>query len=381
MRIVDGRGSLAASCLAVCWLLGCGGNEFAQGGAAGSSSGGTGTGMAQGGSDAAGTDTGGATNAGSAGLSGSGGSGGTTVTSCACPAGSYCRDGSNDCYACSELGRLKFHPPERLATLSDGKGSRFPRVGGTGTDLLYQFEGVGLRYTTDSSSSAGSMIAQTEPQDAGPLLLPANVMFATAMSMAGFNFAFDRSIDGVQRQLYFGQWQGGLTSVDLAPDPFNAPGSNNLGVAIAVTAGAVARGYWMSDRLQAPELQLHTALFEANSPAVPVDLRIGSAACTGNHSDLTPWITPDGGTLLFSHERLDGACSSAGQSKDIYTALMVTSGQVLPTATGEPTPSQPLADVNSAQDDSDPSFSADFCELYFSSNRDGGYALYRAHRR
>jgi Tol biopolymer transport system component len=55
-------------------------------------------------------------------------------------------------------------------------------------------------------------------------------------------------------------------------------------------------------------------------------------------------------------------------------------GQVLPTAAG-PTPSQPLADVNSPQDDVDPSFSADFCDLYFSSNRDGRFALYRAHRR
>ena len=44
-------------------------------------------------------------------------------------------------------------------------------------------------------------------------------------------------------------------------------------------------------------------------------------------------------------------------------------------------PAVPLEDVNGDSNDVDPSFSHDFCDLYFASDRDGEYALYRAHRR
>jgi Tol biopolymer transport system component len=40
-----------------------------------------------------------------------------------------------------------------------------------------------------------------------------------------------------------------------------------------------------------------------------------------------------------------------------------------------------MSDVNSPMNDVEPSFSADLCDLYFASDRDGKYALYRAHRR
>jgi hypothetical protein len=92
--------------------------------------------------------------------------------------------------------------------------------------------------------------------------------------------------------------------------------------------------------------------------------------------DLTPWVTPDGKTLLVSHTGVDATCAPAGRGKDLYTAP-------LQPATGQPTlPAALLNDVNSTADDVDPSFSADMCDLYFASNRDGGaFALYRAHRR
>jgi Tol biopolymer transport system component len=86
-------------------------------------------------------------------------------------------------------------------------------------------------------------------------------------------------------------------------------------------------------------------------------------------------VTADGTTLLFSSTRVDGNCTTTNQGKDIYTAL-------LQPPTGEPTaPAVPMPDVNGPGNDVDPSFSADFCELYFASDRDGSYALYRAHRR
>jgi hypothetical protein len=248
--------------------------------------------------------------------------------------------------------------------------------------LLYQFSGVGLRYTTDSSTSAGSSVEQTLPEDSAPLLLSSNIATLPVTDAAPFNFVFDRLVEDERRNLFFGQWNNGLQSVEPAPPPYNADGTSNFGLAIALEGAPTARGYWMTDRVQGSSAALVTALFTANSPGDIVQLRVGPTACPTDQTDLTPWITPNGETLLFSHERVDGDdCMPAGAGKDIYTALMVpATGQVLPTGTG-PTPSLPLSDVNSSQDDIDPSFSADFCDLYFSSNRDGEFALYRAHRR
>lgn len=91
--------------------------------------------------------------------------------------------------------------------------------------------------------------------------------------------------------------------------------------------------------------------------------------------DLTPWVTTDGSLLVFSTTRLAPGCGAGAQKRDIYSVLLqASSGQ-------PPAAALPMKDVNSAADDVDPSFSSDMCDLYFSSNRDGQFAVYRAHRR
>jgi hypothetical protein len=303
---------------------------------------------------------------------------------CNCAAGTYCRDGSTDCFDCAKLSLLRFHLPEKLVTLSDGMGSRFPRIGATGTDLIYQSSGVGLRYTTDSSTSAGESVARTMPDDRAPLLLSAKVGSLPETTVKPFNFVFDRLIEGERRALYLGEWNGGLISAEEAPEPYNAPGTSNFGLAVAVqpAPGGAARAYWMTDRLQQEQLPLAlmTALFTLDSLGTPVVLNVGDPACPALPEDLTPWITPDGTTLFFSHPRLDAACARQGTDhKDLYAALMSPStGQPANTATAA---AVPLSDVNSPANEVDPSFSADFCDLYFASDRDGENALYRAHRR
>ena len=183
------RSRLARSWLIACgasWLClnSCGGSAFSSGdGIGGSASaggmGGSAAGQSSSGgsskSGTAGTGTAGdTTSAGAPDMSGGDGSGGVAATGCDCPAGHYCRDGSTDCFDCAELNRLHFAVPERLATLSDnGAGSRFPRVGLTGTDLFYDLSGVGMRYTTDASTSAGSIVKGSIQQDSAPLLLRA----------------------------------------------------------------------------------------------------------------------------------------------------------------------------------------------------------------
>jgi hypothetical protein len=364
-----------SSCSGVAFTAGAGGTD---GDAGNASSGQNSGGNAKGGTGGA-ANAGDTSSAGASDVAGSSGTGGTVSSDCDCPAEYYCRDGSVDCFACAELNRLHFATPERLATVSDnGPGSHFPRVGTTNTDLLYRFEGAGLRYTTDASTSAGANVKSTNATDSGPLLLATQVTGVGTMLLAGFNFVFDREEEGL-RSLYMGDWDNGLRQIERVPAPYNGDKNDySMAVAAKPSAGGSARAFWMTDRDAAmgtaPSL-VTALLLLANAPPAPVNLKLGQETCVTSDPDLTPWVTADGKTLLVSHNRLDASCKPTSQGKDIYTVL-------LQPATGLPTAAAlPMNDVNSPMNDVEPSFSADLCDLYFASDRDGKYALYRAHRR
>lgn len=394
LRNVLERSSLIACGALLLGLCRCGGQEFnSPQGRAGSGSGGAGgAGLGGGGSaSGAGSSAGGDSANGGAGSGGVGGKGGANNGSCDCPAGSYCRGGSMDCFMCSDLSRLYFETPTRLAPVSDnGQGSRFPRIGATSTDLLYQFAGVGLRYTTDSSTSAGTSVATTLPDDRAPLLLREDVGAFPVTGLSSFNFLFDR-VEGGTRRLIFGRWNNGLQAAQAAPAPFNESEGGDYSIAVALhpTPGGAARAFWMSDEdPDNPAPKLVTAPLLGNAAKEDVALRIGTSSCQplpytpadeqgqgGIDADMTPWVTNDGKLLVFSTTRLDAGCQPVAQKKDIYTTLLqASSGQ-------PPMPALPMNDVNGPQDDVDPSFSADLCDLYFASNREGSFAVYRAHRR
>lgn len=395
LRNVLERSSLIA-CGAWCLALSqCGGQEFTSpasnaGTAASSSSGDTGQSGGGSGGNGGSSPTGGVDVGGSPPSAGSAGQGGTQTANCDCPAGSYCRDGSVDCYKCADVSRVYFDTPTRLAPVSDnGQGSRFPRIGATSTDLLYHLEGVGMRYTTDSSTSAGSSVTATLPTDNAPLLLREEVKALPLSILSGFNFLFDRA-DGGPRKLLFGNWKDGLKKVEEAPAPFNeGSGDYSMAVALHPTPDGVARAFWMTDvASENPTPKLVTATLLPTSVREDVALQIGAAQCAplpytppdedgggGIDSDLTPWVTNDGKLLVFSTTRLDASCQPTSQRKDVYaTLLQASSGQPF-------MPAIPMNDVNSPQDDVDPSFSPDLCDLYFASNREGSFAVYRAHRR
>lgn len=396
-RCLPQRAWLLAWSAAWLGLLGCSGTSFSSDGLGGTS--------AHGGTDSAGTSAGGvgagasggsssagdSTNGGTPDIAGSAGSAGSGVTpACDCPAGRYCREGSTDCFDCTELNRLRFTTPERLATLSDnGQGSNFPRVGVTTTDLVYVFNGTGLRYTTDSSTSAGSSVKGTEPEDKGPLLLSENVAALPTLGM-GFNFLFDRK--ATARQLYVGVWSAGAQTMLKLPPPFNAD-QDDYSIAVAPHAGANSqvRAFWMSTRGDKLP-RLYTAFLQEGTTEEEVALRLAKdrqgsmdevIPCPTTDQDLAPWVTGDGKTLLFSHTRVDGNCAVVtAQKRDLYTTLLQpANGQPPADADAKIIPATPINDVNSAGDDIEPSFSADMCELYFASNRDGNFAVYRAHRR
>ena len=349
---------------------GTGGSSAGANDTAGKSAGGSSTG-ATGGSDSAGE----APTAGTVAIGGGGGAGGAVSTTCVCPSGHYCRDGTPDCFDCAEFNRLHFATPERMSTLSDnGQGSHFPRVGSTATDLFYHFDGTGLRYTTDASTSAGSTVLATIASDSGPLLLGNDITGIAPMTLMGFNFLFDRT-EATLRSLQVGRWKNGLQTFEKAPGPWNGDKSDySVAVALKPTADGTARAFWMTTR-NVPKGELVTALLAPAATVAPVALTLGQKTCPASDPDVTPWVTADGQTLLASHTREDANCTPNGQLKDIYTA-------VLQPATGLPAdPAVPMNDVNSPMNDTEPSFSTDMCDLYFASDRDGKYAVYRAHRR
>lgn len=364
-------------------LSSCSGQGFTSGPAAGSSSGGSsagsasgGTGNTSGGSSTGGDDlpaAGAPDMGGSAASGGSAGSGGAPA--CNCAAGHYCREGSLDCFDCAELNRLRFATPERLATLSDnGQSSNFPRAGNTTTDLVYVFNGTGLRYTTDSSTSAGSSVKGTLAEDKGPLLLAESVTTFPMLGVMSFNFVFDRQVN--VRQLYASNWADGVQAAQPLPSPFNlGTGDYSMAVALHPGTSTTPRAFWMSTR-ETTMPRLFTAPLQEGATAEVVDVRIAGPSCTIADPDVSPWVSRDGKTLLFSHARLDAQCVPVvAQKRDLYTTL-------LQPATGQPPmPATPINDVNSSADDIEPSFSADMCDLYFASNRDGNFAVYRAHRR
>jgi hypothetical protein len=376
--------------LATC-AVACSGAKFAssdaQGGAgqAGKSSGGAAGEAAAGNASGGDLNTAGLTSGGIGGVSslGGAGSGGAIAIGgapCNCAPHQYCRDGSTDCYDCSSMNRMNFAAPERLATLDSG--TRYPRGGSSTTDLFYA-DGSGLRYTSDFATSAGNSPNATAAGDAGPLLASSSVKGATLPNamLESFNFLFDRQYNG-GRKLFIANWQGGLMSPELAPVPYNSDKSD-YSPALAQPQNDSPRLYWMTTRDMATQLVLGILDGKASAP-VPVKLRIGQDACTPLPTDteLSPWVTSDGQMLLLSHSRLDANCAATSQGKDIYTVLLSpTDGQPIPQMGDTPTPARPMNDVNSAMDDVDPSFSADMCDLYFASNRDGKYAIYRAHRR
>jgi len=109
----------------------------------------------------------------------------------------------------------------------------------------------------------------------------------------------------------------------------------------------------------------------------------GGGTCSRAGADATPWVTSDGRLLLFSAPPVDSACNSVdGDATDVFVApLSATSGLPLATAV-------PIAGINHSTDtssESDASFTADLCALYFASDGGGAqghdFRLYRAFRR
>ncbi len=359
--------------LALLVTLGCGGNEF-QGD--GGQSGGGGTTGATGGTGPTGGTGGdaGMAGGGSGGMAGSGPTGGTGGMPCTCAPTEYCRGG--ECLACSELSTLDFGDPELV--LDDPAGSlRFPRPGDTPTSLFYRAgaEGSGRLFYTPSATSLGTFVGNPDiAQQSGPL-------FVDALART-WNVIYDQSADGA-RTMRAATWDGAaLGSETFMPSPLSPAGWETYSVA-AATALNPTRLFWMSNR-NGPT-QINTGIIDTGDGDSVVNIEVpqrgSSNHCPRDGGDATPWVSPDGRRMFFRALPLDDACQPIdGATTDLFVVPLVPE-------TGAA--AQPAAELTSLNEvgttETDPSLSADFCTLYFASDRDspGGsdFKLYRAPRR
>ena len=392
-RSVFGLSALHALAL----IAACGGQEFtaatSNGGGAGSGAAGdtssAGGGDTAGGGDAGSSDEGGGSGKPSGGSGGSGGTnsagagtGGKPATTCvSCPANNYCQDGTTKCRTCADFSRLEFAAPQKLATLSQVNGSieRFPRSANTGANTAALFYTVGdvgkerIWYSAAPTSGVGAAVSSPTAVDSGPVLAP---------GFGEHNFYFDRvELATNKRKIMTADWlAGSVSNAALAGSPVNVTGSDDYSIAVAPNAG---HAYWMSTRnnLMNPELVWESINGSAPPPPGPLPLTIKVGANTGcarRGDDATPWVNLDGTLLLFRAVSMDDTCAENDSGAyDLFAAPLAKDGT--PAA-----PAIPLSSLNNTggkSNESDPSFSQDFCTMYFASDSGtGDYDLYRAAR-
>ena len=325
---------------------------------------------ASGGPVAGGAGAGGTGGNGGSSTAGAGMVGGAGAATCACAPGQYCRAGA--CRDCSDLSSLEFGAPERILADAD-ETLRFPREGESAGALFFRRgadAAARLWYSADYTRSAPVAIdpAATLPQS--------GLVYLGSAGVRGFNVLFDQTGEAGRRTIRSGRFDGGLTDVRVVGAPL-APGAFDMyGAAFAVET---ERAYYMSTRDGAATLRTGTL---GGDSEVLVELMLpgqGGGACPRSGADATPWVTPDGRLLLFRAPPVAADCSLiAGERNDLYVVpLDQDTGEPLGTAIA-------LDSVNersTLSDDTDPSFSADLCTLYFASSAGDRFDLYGAPRR
>jgi hypothetical protein len=381
------RGVALAACFAT--FAGCAGPAFTnQPGAAGSTGAtsgtgaraGAGSGGANGGATAGNAGSGG--RAGGAGTTAAGGSGGGSSDAgmagasdgCQCATGQYCRAGS--CFDCSDVSQLDFGAVEQVLDYPDG-ALRFPRPGGVDGSLFYTLVTTTvseLWYAPNIAKPPGGVISDARVAN------EALDYFGDPGSL-GFDVLLGETAPNGARSIQVATWDGTkLGAPANGPVPLAPLSADDYSASLA---RATSRVYFMTTRSGAPALVTGTL---GNATTTAVDVKLpgqGGGTCARSGDDATPWVTSDGKLLLFSAPPVDSACNPVdGTATDLFVALVnATSGLPLATAV-------PLAGVNHSTDasnETDASFSADLCTLYFASDGGGAqghdFRLYRASRR
>lgn len=334
-----------------------------QAGSAAGTAGRSGAGGRGSGGTGGGTASGGASGASDAAAAGAG-------ETCQCAAGQYCRAGS--CLDCSDLSKLDFDVPEQL--LEHPSGSlRFPREGGVRGSLFFTLATATvsqLWYAPDVEAAPGGVIGASSSLRAG-------LDFFGDPGTLGFDVLFTETTSDGARSIRAATFQNGvLGDAEDAPAPLAPGAADAYSVAFA---RATSRAYFMLCDGGLPRLvsgTLGASQADAVKLAIPAP---GGATCALAAGDATPWVTPDGRVLLFSAPPVDATCEPLdGTRGDLYVALMNPS-------TGAPLATAVPLVGSLGSNETDPSFSADLCALYFASDEsatdDVRTRLFRALRR
>jgi Tol biopolymer transport system component len=275
--------------------------------------------------------------------------------------------GATGCLAHWLDGSVAISVPQELATLSTAGSERDPWISSDRLTLYYGVDPTGAvtsqiyRATRASTTQPfGSATAQvnlnrTDADQSRPALTPDEKMLVLASNRAG----------GTKFDIYL------TTRTDTAL-AFGSPDTSHLGNVNAGTAST------FDPYLTADGLKLYLApfpgaslqhIFVATRPDTSSDFSTPGAVpgINSQSTDADPALSLDERIIVFSSTRNGGA----GKADLWYatrssTAANFNTPKLIPTANG-------------SADDGDPMLSADGCELYFSSTRNGGnYNLYVA---
>lgn len=325
---------------------------------------------------------------------GSAGSGGATATgdsgpggggqapSCAagvigsCGEGKYCAASTGACEPCADLSRFHFATPTPIVMTpaTTGTTAFFPRVSADDGTLYFV-------YIDESGPLPRSRIAEApfEPakgawgpwsfmappiasptEEGAPIHLHDGAMLHGLVDSASVDvkrpvLLFDSTRNGTTtRKLFAANLDGALASIVSLPS-----GKRDFDVA-AAPLSTPPRFYWMSDGLTGTEPRLVTATAnDAQMTPVKITLDTGCVidAVEG------PWVTPDGGLLLFSlNAPLAGTCAPVVPGKKrIFAARMTHEGKQADADRAEP-----IFPDDTSSFDSTPSLSREACFALFS---------------
>lgn len=230
-----------------------------------------------------------------------------------CPDGSYCAGDTLACAPCADLERLHFHAPFALDLSPPTAGTTvfYPRAGEAPGTLWFTYVDKGSaiprRRIASAPIKAGGLGFGTwslapapinaDGQDSGPFFLPDGSAVAALVDAALIDASkpvviFDSNRGGAAETALFAANVDGAKAAKIALPA----GTHDADVTVA-TLAVPPRFFWRSDAGAAAVQRLVTAAAGSSAPSdvvIPLD-----NGCTTGVVD-APWVTPDGGLLLFA---------------------------------------------------------------------------------
>jgi hypothetical protein len=289
--------------------------------------------------------------------------------------GSYCEASLGACRACADLDRFQFDAPYSLdvAPATVGTTAFYPRVGPDDGALFFTYldkngaiprrrVAAAPRKSPPGAWAWGTWLFLAPPigssgQDSGPLLLRDGALIAQLVDASKVDTSrpvllFDSNRDGATTETLFAANLDGYAAAEVSLPS----GKRDADVAAAPEA-TPPRFFWLSDANSIlPRLVTATATSQATEVKLILDNGCATSAVEA------PWVTPDGGLLLFAAAYPDPpACSPPLVGvKHLFAASMKDGAPIVGS------PAVPLLADDATTYDTTPALTPDRCLLLFS---------------